>query len=846
MKRLRSGLFSVLLLAASYAGAGFGHTKISLLTSVILPTGAGFGHTKISLPSIRLFIMSSEKNNTALATAATQDTSRTALTANCALYYPDCNVVIGGRRMGFPRNLQTWFLVRNSGFTKPYVAFIMSLPREDNNGSVYFTVNNGAISKSLSIMVKFMAGSFSVTEHRKLSESEVLQLQGHAGGSEEMALVRLVVNDVRGRTIIGAGTPFRGYNGTIHGYVNAAGKVQGHKSLREIVHQHEFCFIFRGSSLLSDAKDEFARRLRPHAPEAKHYDYGSQYNWDLNRYKLVIPANRGGVIPPLYRFDDTHHAVTTMTQAVVQDVFSIIVDCEAIREIPQKARVVVSPTPSGDSEESYVVLVLEKNFNIAYRETLARVAATGQPLNLFFSSTEQSHASDEGNEFWEGVVMPEFIRGFKHSGSMVDTVYLGFNDGASVAKARVNAINNAFFGLSTAPRSDGDNDLVMPEPAHSEAEYNTKLRRENMRSFLLGWGYAEIFMSQTEQYTNPSLDSETRRAIVATSSLEAQNLHVLRAVDPAYRVAALSQLPGGIVRVNFEEYIRRTCLGLVTIFGPEDSGKTQTLAVATMLYLGNPDFNKIHASASSHVRVTKFAVVLDAVAGRVHDQLACPNKFNRRPVIVRGYAAHCEIEAFVAIVDDEDDPHHVNKFRIASWGPDLSIATWLAEILNVRSRSLDDCYTTRFESLRRKVEDSPRYEGLRKWIHREIPFHAISEHEDLDGDKLLQELMAAVVAEADVVCTMPHRATEGFFKEFNLAAKAVVLDDAGFMNKYDALVVWGDEMRPCIMAGDDERHPYTVTTQYSSKTPNRFLSDARISIIEHCMRMGNVCFVLGE
>lgn len=108
--------------------------------------------------------------------------------------------------------------------------------------------------------------------------------------------------------------------------------------------------------------------------------------------------------------------------------------------------------------------------------------------------------------------------------------------------------------------------------------------------------------------------------------------------------------------------------------------------------------------------------------------------------------------------------------------------------------------------------------------------------------KLLRTLLVSIVNAADAVCTTPHASWDRPYKAFNEASDAAILDEAGAMCKADALIVWGTQCRPCVMAGDEKQ----LAPLIMNPNRNRFAAEGRTSILEHLKRSGYPCLILTE
>jgi hypothetical protein len=89
------------------------------------------------------------------------------------------------------------------------------------------------------------------------------------------------------------------------------------------------------------------------------------------------------------------------------------------------------------------------------------------------------------------------------------------------------------------------------------------------------------------------------------------------------------------------------------------------------------------------------------------------------------------------------------------------------------------------------------------------------------------------------------------YAAFNKIAKAVVLDDAGAVLQADALQVWDEGCRVCVLAGDEKQLPpkfmtMSKTDKKTGMATNSFAQLARVSVLEQLKRTGWPCFVLTQ
>lgn len=306
-------------------------------------------------------------------------------------------------------------------------------------------------------------------------------------------------------------------------------------------------------------------------------------------------------------------------------------------------------------------------------------------------------------------------------------------------------------------------------------------------------------------------------------------------------------------RERFTKYMRNRPLGLAVIAAGPGFGKTTAMAVAT---LGMAEsFQKVYASAPTHVAVDNFASRLDLV-----DRLAVarfnegkPEEMRRRHrLIVRGFKLEDEIIAFRALLKNPDlgkDAHALRSEKgdmDSRWRLDLSLTYWLLMILGSRAvRDMNDVDDSQFLLHYRaglhKDQDLTRLQQL---VNCDIPWDKEDEISPSDKTRCEQSLSETVLKEcftcllegADIVCTTPSLSTKQPYRDWRCSrAKGIAVDEAATTSRPDLYSVWGNCLAPCILGGDEKQlQPAVMTEDERDKSRdylNRHVEDGRISAL---------------
>lgn len=223
---------------------------------------------------------------------------------------------------------------------------------------------------------------------------------------------------------------------------------------------------------------------------------------------------------------------------------------------------------------------------------------------------------------------------------------------------------------------------LTPEELHKQHIMNGYLQ-----DFFMGRGFCTVLQPPYQppkddlapQLANPSLEPR---------SLMPPRIDFFDGPNRSYLDAILSELRPA-TRARFEKYLKFVVLGIVGIFGFAGSGKTETLAITSLVYLANPLINKIYVSAPTHVAVSNIASRIHQVGARVVKSLPA-SVSGTIPLVVHGHNFNTEINAFIAMASDSTlSGPPVDPWRPVCWVAHLSPCEWLLKVVKSGKFDLD-------------------------------------------------------------------------------------------------------------------------------------------------------------
>ena len=276
-----------------------------------------------------------------------------------------------------------------------------------------------------------------------------------------------------------------------------------------------------------------------------------------------------------------------------------------------------------------------------------------------------------------------------------------------------------------------------------------------------------------------------------------------------------------------------------------------------LLYLFT--FGTTLCSGPSNVAVDNLAERTDRVDRETCDRynsivpLTCKEDRCIRRLVIRGYAMKQELAAFNRLLEDPEAleaPEH--GWSLASkWKLPNSLAFWLLVCLNSRAtreiRAIDQDDNPVLHDIQDLLQDQ-QYESLRDVAAGTITWEEYTAGDPIDDDTIQDFFVNHLIRLGDVLCTTPALTeTEPAYRKFKqLRTQAVVVDEAGNMERADLACVWGNTALPCFVAGDPLQLPPTVLSGMEKDAQgnvcNRFANDGAVSALEWLQKSGMTVF----
>ncbi|OIW27745.1 hypothetical protein CONLIGDRAFT_716169 [Coniochaeta ligniaria NRRL 30616] len=185
-------------------------------------------------------------------------------------------------------------------------------------------------------MLQFRPGSFNAWTE-ELSDEQLRRLPSSVVEWYRPMVLRLDLHDGEKAALACASMPFDGATAEIDNYVNAGAKINGFRSLRDILRQDEFNILVRPQSDGMTESLNFGGFYAQHERSKPVYPYGRDHHWNMPWYERVIPRNLIPTYHPVKpRFDDANDAMTTLTQTVVHPAFWFAREVNVLRSMTLK------------------------------------------------------------------------------------------------------------------------------------------------------------------------------------------------------------------------------------------------------------------------------------------------------------------------------------------------------------------------------------------------------------------------------------------------------------------------------------------------------------------------------
>ncbi|ROT34490.1 hypothetical protein SODALDRAFT_353804 [Sodiomyces alkalinus F11] len=714
--------------------------------------------------------------------------------------------------------------------SSPTFGFRLSFVTSDDPGFGHrHRSSDGAVTRDYSIRVRFPRDGFKVfsrplpTEIRKRLSPNNGEDVGNVDPPFVLVTIQLDPGEEVG--VDGLAMPFFNENEEITSWLNKDAPIAGFRSLTSILAQREFTFLVE-----SAARNLLGALCLMPPPFA--YPYTKAYTWNMRRYKSEITKNMGQQFAGKVSFESDHHMLTALSHSQAQDVFQLAQDAGQISRSFFKTFIVVDGNADGPNTLGGIYIIplcfnfLSTKFGTSWSR-LARKEDTALQItllnkdfvttcDLFSSNLDHFVLRDTGDE------QPGF--------SLDDRL-----DDEGVKKCELWA---RFIGSEPDP--------LHPDPEGKKYTISQSISQSLLRDFMMGNGFWTSWKMMQQ------LDAQNRP--------QGPQLPVNNLLDTPHTslVDALVDCALPQDRQRFRKHLRSAPLGIVGILGFAGSGKTHCLATVVLTMCANPKINKVFASAPTNVAVSNMAERIYhlscTIAGQgVQYQEPTPHDY-KCLLVIRAYNINDEVTAFDDLCRGKYNSwygggHEKITSNGTRWSPYLSLAWWTARLFGFTCAGIPpptkrDPYALVY--MRHEMRKNKSLAELDNYIRRQERGKAQLGKKPGTMPKIsrseLCKVMTSLVMRADVVCTTPFASTSAPYTRFKTAARAVAMDEAGAMDRTDALIVWGNTCRPCVMAGDPKQLPPTVMSAGDVDAKgyhlNRFSEDGKISILEFALRSG--------
>lgn len=169
-----------------------------------------------------------------------------------------------------------------------------------------------------------------------------------------LSIVRVSLHPGSEVAVEGYGLPFANPDHPREGWLNRLEPIVGDKTLVDILNQRDFTFIVHKPSdvLRRDWNED-------QLPPPFSYPYGTQHDWDIDRFDDLIENNKGHQFWPSWVFDDQNSHTAALVHSQIQDVRWLCYAAEQIAKERFLARFVTTKDDENIETEtnSYFAIV---------------------------------------------------------------------------------------------------------------------------------------------------------------------------------------------------------------------------------------------------------------------------------------------------------------------------------------------------------------------------------------------------------------------------------------------------------------------------------------------------------
>ncbi|KAK3386384.1 hypothetical protein B0T20DRAFT_491693, partial [Sordaria brevicollis] len=651
-------------------------------------------------------------------------------------------------------------------------------------------------------------------------------------------------------SIDGFGIPFSNPGHPSDDWINRDAPINGGMSLLGLLRSRSLTFIV---GKVSVAVPINKRDLDPLFGYPYPYPFlESREEFDIEDFRDMLQHNKGPRFRPTFVFDNDEQSVCNNGLCQVMDMFWLYNSSCEINKTKFPAYFIIdtkeAPAPAHKTM-CWAVIALDETMRNQYRQYWERLTQDGKVwLALggldgvfqgtiverpYFESQLEAHAFDpqhsHSDQFKYDLIVRVFVEGDDmhrlktfngrvEAESFKNSVTLKFDVDLTDLERKVRAVETFLPGSAPCPQPASGAEAVISD---DDLEFQMALHRNIMR----GTGFFQTLTS------SPSLSEAMNAMTRGTEALlpKPRSIPTFNFFDIADEHLKTEILAEAISsdRLRLERYGHERHYNVALVSGPGGTGKTTALSTLTLGGLHSLNGGKVYGSGPTNTAVSNFALRVYTNGCKVIDRfnkVAPPTSRLSYPLVVRGYSNKAEVGAFKDILqkgvanDGAYTPYRRESRR--RWQLALSPSNWLLAILG--SKALEESqqagciftllpqHATFLHVLREEIDrGTGAVVRIRQLARGELTWGDYCNGETMSKFQL-EDWFRRIIDNADVVMTTPAQAQAKWFKGFWSAAKVIGIDEAGCMDKADLCSIWGNTLRPIILAGDVKQLTPTI------------------------------------
>ncbi|GKT87164.1 DNA helicase [Colletotrichum tofieldiae] len=350
---------------------------------------------------------------------------------HCILFFEKEGVFIGGGNMkiGYDTEIKTSIIWSNPIQTDAYVGVQLCIPTRKEPGISSMRSRSAAqIVDTLNIKIKFTKTGFLDIKGTPGKETVLAtNFTKYLPDNEDSTKWTAVKLVGRRPVVEGFPLPFIG-DEPYHSWVNLNAPIKGGITLRQLCFETaEICALVKVPDWVSKLKTikSVVRLEEPFSYPVFSSTQGSLH-WSMDRYRLEHADTVCKDLPQYTEmFSQTkfQHTAVILTQGVVQDVFRLNEDCDAMRDEPIQARY-IRHTKDEDrpGQQIYAIMNLPEKFLTRFQRALDREVKLGAKVEVAFTKRPEKEVGKPmppDDNTWQGIVASPTIPGLEHGENFV-------------------------------------------------------------------------------------------------------------------------------------------------------------------------------------------------------------------------------------------------------------------------------------------------------------------------------------------------------------------------------------------------------------------------------------------